>query len=413
MSVRVAFLLLLSFVGAANGYTANGVELHTLKGDVFKGELENVTDKEIILKQNGVSLVMPLAEVLKLDFPAVSPVKLEGRYSDVELVDGSRLHCKEWTIKAKQLELTTMAGQQMNVPLAAVANILNDAQEEKYRKDWAERLARKRRRDMAVLIRDDTINAVEGTFGDADAQGKGIAFQLPSGKKGTLLFSKLHGLIFQRELDPLAPPLLCKLYDSYQDVIMVSALTRIPGGLSVTTPAGARFDIGQELLTRLDYTLDKVAYLSRLEPSKVVKKTVLDNGFDSAYPFKRDLNLDNQPLRIYGDTYSIGLALHAYTELEYDLKGDYREFHALAGIDQSVGGEDRPVVLVIEAVTDGESKELYKKTFTRRDPKDKKEGAINLNIKGVQKLRLIVRSGDKFGFDDGVHLDIVNAKIQK
>jgi hypothetical protein len=413
MSVRVVFFALLSLAGAAGWCSAKSAELHTLKGNVLKGDLQNITDKEIVLEQNGKSSVTPLAEVLRIDFPAVAPVKLEGKYSDVELVDGSRIHCKEWTIKAKQVELTTMAGQQMNVPLAAVANILNDAQEEKYRKDWAERLARKRRRDMAVLIRDDTINAVEGTFGDADAQGKGIEFQIPSGKKGTLLFSKLHGLIFQRELDPQAPPLLCKLYDSYQDVIMVSALIWTPGGLSVTTPAGARFEIGQELLTRLDYTLDKVAYLSRLEPSKVVNKTVLDNGFDSAYPFKRDLNLNNQPLRIYGDTYSIGLALHAYTELEYDLKGDYREFHALAGIDQSVGAEDRPVVLVIEAVIDGESKELYKKTFTRRDPKDKKEGAINLNIKDVQKLRLIVRSGDKFGFDNGVHLDLVNAKIQK
>ncbi|SRR5579875_759614 len=407
MPVRATFLALLSLVGAAGWCAANNAELHTLKGNILKGELENITDKEIVLRQNGKSSATPLAEVLKLDFPAVAPVKLEGTYSDIELTDGSRLHCKEWTIKAKQVELTTLAGQQIKLPLEAVSNILNDAQEEKYRKDWAERLARKRRRDMAVLIRDGTINAVEGTFGDADAEGKGIAFQLPDGKKGTLLFSKLHGLIFQRELDPQAPPLLCKLYDSYQDIIMVSAVTRTPGGLSVTTPAGARFEIGQELLTRLDYTLDKVAYLSRLEPSKVVQIS----NFDFVDTYRRDRNLDNGTLRIYGESYRIGLALHAHTELEYDLKGDYREFHALAGIDQTVGGEGGPVVLVIEGIIDGETKELYKKTFTREDPKDKKEGVINLNIKDVQKLRIIVRTGDLF--DNGKHLDLVNAKVQK
>jgi hypothetical protein len=410
MSVRAAFLALL-FLACAAGWCAEtaktGAELHTLKGGVLKGELENITDKEIVLKQSGKPSVTPLPEVLRIEFPAITPVKLEGKYSDVELVDGSRIHCKEWTIKKNQAELTTMAGQQIKVPLAAVANILNDAQEEKYRKDWAERLARKRRRDMAVLIRDNTINAVEGTFGDADAQGKSIEFQIATGKKGPLLFARLHGLIFQRELDPQAPPLLCKLYDNYQDMIMASALAKTPAGLSVTTPSGARFDIGQELLTRLDYTLDKVAYLSRLEPNKIVQTS----NFDFVDTFRRDKNLDNGPLRIYGESYAIGLALHARTELEFDLKGDYREFHALAGIDQSVGGEGGPVVLVIEGVIDGETKELYKKTFTRKDPKDKKEGVIDLNIKDVQKLRLVVRTGDLF--DNGKHLDLVNAKIQK
>ena len=175
----------------------------------------------------------------------------------------------------------------------------------------------------------------------------------------------------------------------------------------MTTPAGAQIDFAQELLTRLDYTLDKVAFLSRMEPSKVVQTS----NFDFVDTYRRDKNLDNGPLRIYGESFTIGLALHAHTELEYDLKGDYREFHALAGIDQSVGGVGGPVVLVIEGVIDGETKELYKKTFTRENAKDKKDGAINLNIKDVQKLRIIVRTGDLF--DNGKHLDLVNAKIQK
>jgi hypothetical protein len=352
-------------------------------------------------------LATPLAEVLKLDFPAVAAATLEGKYSNIELTDGSILHCKEWTIKAKQVELKTMSGQDIKLPLSSVANILNDAQQEKYRKDWAERLARKRRRDIAVLVKQDTINPIEGTFGEADAQGTSIEFQIPGGRKGPLRFANLHGLIFQRELDPLAPPVVCKLYDNYQNTIMVSAVTRTPTGLEVTTPAGARFEISQDLLTRLDYTLDKIAYLSRLEPSTVVQKS----NFDFVDTYRRDKNLDNAPLRIYGESFTIGLALHAHTELEYDLKGDYREFHAIAGIDQSVGGVGGPVVLVIDGVIDGDAKELYKKTFTRKDPKDKKEGVIELNIKDVQKLRVIVRTGDMF--DNGKHLDLVNAKVQK
>ena len=188
---------------------------------------------------------------------------------------------------------------------------------------------------------------------------------------------------------------------------MVSAVEKTPTGLTVTTPAGARVELPMDSVVRLDYTLDKIAFLSRLDPVKVVQTS----NFDFIDTYRRDRNLDNGTLTIFDEKFGIGLALHAHTELEYDLRGEYREFHALAGIDQAVGGVGGPVVLVIEGVTDGQTKELYKKTFTRKDSKDKKEGVIDLNIKDVQKLRIIVRTGDLF--DNGKHLDLVNAKVQK
>jgi hypothetical protein len=385
----------------------SAVELLTLKGDVIKGELENVTDKEIVVKDGSKPVTTPAAQVLKLDFPGVKPVKLEGEYNDVELTDGSRLHCKEWKIKHKQIELKTLSGQEIKLPLSAVANILNDAHEEKYRKDWAQRLARKRRHDVVSLLKEGKVDALEGTLGEADAEGKTIEFQVAGGPKLPVKIANVHGLIFQRELDPQAPPILCKLHDSYGDFLIVSHVAKTPVGLSVTTQSGAKVDCTPEILTRLDYTLDKLLFLSSVEPSKVVQTS----NFDFVDTYRRDKNLDNGALRIYGETYTIGLALHARTELEYNLRGDYREFHAVAGIDQSVGGVGGPVVLIIEGVIDGTPKELYKKTFTRKDSTDPKAGTIDLNVKDVQTLRIVVRSGD--AFDNGKHLDLVNAKVQK
>jgi len=48
MRVRAALLAL--FLCASASWCA---ELHTLKGDVVKGELESITDKEIVLKQGS------------------------------------------------------------------------------------------------------------------------------------------------------------------------------------------------------------------------------------------------------------------------------------------------------------------------------------------------------------------------
>jgi hypothetical protein len=400
MRARAAVIVL--FLAVSFGRSA---ELHTLKGDVLKGDLDSITDKEIVLVQGEKRVATPLAQVLKLEFFGVAPVRLPGEFADVELTDGSLFHCKQWSVKGDRVELKTLAGQDIKLPLTAVANILANAGDEKHRKDWTERLAKKHRRDVVAVLNEGTVNPVEGTLGAASADGKTIEFQAASGRKRDLLLANLHGIIFQRELDPQAPPVLCKLSDTHNDFVMVSGAAKTATGLKVSTPAGASLELATELVVRLDYTLDKVAFLSRLEPAKVVQTS----NFDFIDTYRRDKNLDNGTLKIYGENYAIGLALHAHTELEYDLKGDYREFHALAGIDQSVGGVGGPVVLVIEGVIDGAPKELYKKTFVRKD--EKSEGVVNLNIKDVQKLRIIVRTGDMF--DNGKHLDLVNAKVQK
>lgn len=407
-SLLALFLSASSLLLAAEADAPKGeAVLHTLKGDSIKGTVENITDKEIVLNRNSMRVSTPLAQVLKIDFPTAAVAKTSEKYADVELNDGSLLHCKEWAIKEKQVELKTLAGQEIKLPLGAVSNILANAQDEKYCKEWSERLSKKRRRDVVALLTEGKVNPLEGTLGAADAEGKTIEFQSASGKKGDFILANLHGLIFQRELDPNAPPVQCKLSDTHRDFLMVSALVKNAAGLTVTTPAGARIEIPLDVVTRLDYTLDKLAFLSQLDPVKVVQTS----NFDFIDTYRRDKNLDNGPLRIYDETFANGLALHAHTELEYNLRGDYREFHALAGIDQAVGGVGGPVVLVIEGVIDGETKELYKKTFTRKESRNPKNGVINLNIKDVQKLRIIVRTGDMF--DNGKHLDLVNAKVQK
>ncbi len=93
--------------------------------------------------------------------------------------------------------------------------------------------------------------------------------------------------------------------------------------------AGCRVEYPLALVARLDYTKDKLAFLSDLEPVKVVEKS----SFDRIDHYRRDKNLDDTPLRLGGKNHPKGLALHAYTELVYDLDGKYKEFKALLGVD--------------------------------------------------------------------------------
>jgi hypothetical protein len=393
MPVRAACLALLW-----GALAAPAAELHTLKGDKVAGDLIRVTDKEVVLSAAGKQVATPLVAVLRIDFPGNARVKLEDKYSDVELTDGTLLHCKEYAIKGKQVEMHLVAGPEVKVPLAAVANVLNDASDEKHRKDWTERLAKKRRHDVLAVLNDDVVNPLEGTLGEGNEAGTHINFTL-AGSKREIPLARAHGLIFQRDIDPNATPALCKAQGAHGDLVIASAVAVTAGGFALTTPAGATIDLPASEVLRLDFSSDKVVLLSQMDPVKVEQP---QSPFDQ---YRRDRNLENQPLKVGGEVFAVGLAMHAHTELEFDLKGEYREFRARAGIDDGVGGIDGPVELRIL----GDDKELYKKTFTRAA--GSKAVPVALNVKDVQRLRVVVASGD--GFDLGRHLDLLEAKVSK
>src|SRR5262245_38668959 len=233
MPVRRALLALLVVA-----LPCRAAELRTLKGETVTGDLVSINDKEIVLAKGAERVATPLAQVLQVDFgPAGKPPA--GPYADVELTDGSVLHCHSFTVKGNDVELQLLpdakADQAIKLPLKAVANVLRDAHVEKNRKDWNERLGRKRRRDVLAVLREGVVNAVEGTLGEADAEGTNIEFALASGAKRTVPLSNVHGLIFQRELDPNAAPVVCKVSDTSRNLLQASAVVSTPAGLEVTT----------------------------------------------------------------------------------------------------------------------------------------------------------------------------------
>jgi hypothetical protein len=187
---------------------------------------------------------------------------------------------------------------------------------------------------------------------------------------------------------------------------MVSSVTpKGDGGLTVETPAGAKIDFTREQLARLDYTPGKLEYLSDLEPLKVVSKSNLDDGDDpDQWHVYKDTNLNKGRLALGGITFARGLALKPYSELTYNLKGDYREFEAIVGIDDNVKASG-----VVTLTIEGDGKELSTVTISSEEKKPFKN--VLVNVKDVQKLRITVKAGGLF--DIGVHLDLADAKVRK
>jgi hypothetical protein len=213
--------------------------------------------------------------------------------------------------------------------------------------------------------------------------------------------ANLHGLVFLRALDAEALPVLCKVIDKSKSEFLAAKITLDKENLIIKTSTSLDLALPIASIHKLDFSKGKLAYLSDIEPSKIL----LSQDEERLSAFRKDTNLDGGPLRINGISYAKGLAMLATTDLEFDLKGEYREFKAIAGFDDLVGGIEGSVILEIE----GDGKQLVKLELTRKDKK--RDNAINLNIKDVQRLRIVVRSSNPLEF--GKHLDLANAQINK
>ncbi len=387
----LALVVCVSAVGAG--------ELKTLKGKTVTGDLARVDSKEVVLAKGEERVSTPTEQVLTVDVAPLVRIPPGNNYLQVELIDGSVLLCSAVGIKGNNVELTTLlTGQKVKLPLAAIANLLSNAQDAKFRKDWADRLKERNKkipkvtRDGLAIVREEVINVLDGTLGESTEEGK-IAFTLASnGKKRDMPLENIHGLIFWRQPIPNQAPTICKLLDSYDNLVMVSAATTSDTGLTVTTPAGAKLDYTFQQLSRLDYSKGKLTYLSDMVPTRLIKD---DKDKEGIVFFEKDRTPNDDRfsagIKMNNVTYPKGLFIQATTEVEYDLGGDYVEFRAMVGLDDyDKRSEDCPTLLIIE----GDGRPLYEQKVNPK--KGPRVQPLTLSIKDMQKLKIIVKSGGGF-----------------
>ena len=101
-----------------------------------------------------------------------------------------------------------------------------------------------------------------------------------------------------------------------------------------------------------------MTYLSDLEPSRVEETPF----FGRRLPWRRDVNLLGEPLKMDGQTFERGLAVHSRCILTYDLDGQYATFEALVGFDDAAQGKGR-----VDCRVFADGKELYANPDLRAD----------------------------------------------
>jgi hypothetical protein len=393
--------LLVIVIFATAGF---GGELHTLTNKTINGELLSVSDKEVVLRSGSSEVKTPIGDILSVDLQRETPLASGVKYADIELIDGTLLHARDYTMKGKEIELTLAASDlKVTLPLTSLSYLLNDAQEPAVRQEWQEKyVARKGNQDVLAIRSQGVVNGLEGILGDsANAKGE-LTFEYEvagNARKREIAPKKAHGLLFIRSLPGNAPPALCKVFDVNQNVLMASKLELGASSFTVTTIGGAKVELPRLSVARLDYSNDKVVFLSDLKPAEVVERS--KQGRKDTLRMNRNLD-NNNPIELGDQVYSKGLAIHAYSELTYNLDGKYQKFDAILGMDAKVGGNGKPQVTI-----EADGNKLFSETVTRKD----KRRELSYPVKGVKQLKITVSSSGLFDFGD--HVDLANAKLSK
>ena len=127
--------------------------------------------------------------------------------------------------------------------------------------------------------------------------------------------------------------------------------------------------------------------------------TSADNNYG---PVKLDLSNGNNPLTINGQVYSKGLGAHAPSDIVYQLNGQYDRFKSDVGIDDETCASGS---VIFEVWADGVM--IYQSPLlTQADD----AVSIDLNIQGVNELRLIVdKAANNYWCD---HADWADARLE-
>jgi hypothetical protein len=394
-ALRLPLALILFGVVSASG----AEELKTLSGKNVSGYLRSIDSTNIVFDTDAGRVETPLSQALLLDLHQARPVPADAKYFDVRLLDDSNILAKEITYSPTSVQLTLLSGAALKVPLNSLVTVLRDGQDPAIRKQFQNLTKNaKFRSDRILLYKDGELNALEGTLGAIDPDGKAINFTREGGQALKPNLDKLQGMVFLRTEVPVDTP-LCKVIDQDGNSFVASKLSYEGGNLVVITPAGAKIAMKNDALARLDFNLGRLTYLSDLEPVKLS-----ESPFFAGFPsLRRDVNQDGRPIVLLDRNFAKGLTLEGGTQVEFNLNGKYKDLKALIGADTRTA-EGAFAKTTVTVYCDGTKRLSETVVPTELRP-------IALNVKDVGTLRIVVEGPNFTGLS--AYVTLADARVSQ
>ena len=254
-------------------------------------------------------------------------------------------------------------------------------------------------RDLILLGNGDQL---EGTISGLDAK-QGLRATVNQ-RDMTLPAHKLAAIAFNKELQtrlrttgPVAHLVLANGTRVGVSKLRLSAGNRTLEG---KTLFGVDCSIPLESLVSLQIRGGRAVYLSDLIPSRQEQQPFLG----VSWPLARDSSVAGRDLLLAGSAYDKGLGMHAGTRVTFDLKGEYRWFEAVVGMDDVTGkrGQARFSIQV-----DGKVLETHgSKELCATDP----PRVVRVSVLQAKELTLVTDFSETFG-NVQAHVNWADARL--
>lgn len=414
--MKTLFLILLSFLAAGPG-----VEVQQLDGTNTSGQLiELSTDSLEIKLADGQSSVFPVKEIISVrPLDQNESAKPQPVSKELFFADGSRLLVGDMLVSSRNAELMLTSGARVEIgrsalkgvrllptdPQAADAKLPDD---DPLREKWHELAQQHTGGDAIVLNREGMLTVQEVVIHAVTAEG--VKIQLDD-ITTTVNPSKLYGLLFYQRTAREFPAPLCVVHLSDESTLVARSIKMNNGQTRVTILTGTEIPVPFERITKLDFAAGNIQFLDELKPARitwtpVLKSAIAVDDFSMVYAPRMNQSFQGEPIQLEEGqqplTYTRGIAMHATSELLYQLPAGFRQLQMRVGIaPESIG------ICTAKLQVIGDQKILFEKEFNNHTPPED----IALNISGVSRLKIVVDASDGEDFGDVLHL--VQARLLK
>lgn len=328
--------------------------------------------------------------------PPSFPAPADARW--VRLVDGGRLAAKSVTLAEDgSVVIESVELGQLKATLDAVTGVrFGDARSpEDFAKRMEELIASRPTKDVMLATGGAKLLELEGRLKTLSPTELVFHFQ-EQDRKANL--GKVFGVVVAPGRKPkvtaAGPDAVADLADGSR---LPGKLVKVTDDTLVLAPAGLpEVTLKRARVQRLWFSSGRLVNLSDVDPAKEKQTPYFGDAAASAaadlFKWRKNRSLRGKSLRIGGEEFRSGIAMHAYTELTYDLGGKFEKFSAKLGIDDDVqvGGH-----VVFRVLLDG--KEAFKQSVTLND----RPVTLELSVEGAKTMVLVADwGGDNFGVGD-------------
>jgi NPCBM/NEW2 domain len=414
MAGAILMLLLLAAPGGE-------VTVEPLEGQPLHGRLVELSAERIVIENPSGPQTLDPKQLQSLDFGGV--LVSERPLVWVDLIDGSLLPSRSFQSSGGKATLDTLQGERMDISSRSIRAVRFQLQTPEIVLQWQDLLKLDPAGDMVVLrksgtrevaeegkapksITETVLDQLEGTILEVSPAGAKFDFD---GEKIDVKREKMEGIIFLQPVKRMLPAPVCRLKTIEGAIWSVRSLDLKGETVSLTTTSGVSQSLPLASLSQIDFGVGNVLFLADLDQElnqgeiSFQPKNMLSSFKQLTAP-RKNKSLGGEPLSIKSIKYAKGLSLHSRTRLDVRVPEGYRQFRAIAGIDDTAGPSASFQLKIL-----GDNKELFSRQFSADQSAEPLP--IDLNLKGIRRLTLIVEEGS--GQDFGDTLVLANARLTK